>query len=259
VRKEESPAMFTLSFPVELPDEHTFFDNGQYPIRPLPGGLSLRCVSNKNVPLVLQISGFATEHEAMAFCPILRTALHVADLDCNHSMSPSDAAPSISTAKNFDGSVPTVTPTNICSKPYHATASMQTGIHISVLSKLLGTSLARGTPTKVNAKPELALSLELYADCQFVGERNAQFIVLMTALEVLVPNASSKGKRGAVIALVKQALSKAGHPDPKSAGKGLDGLYVARNTLLHEAKPVTALQLDALKDVVRSTLKALTE
>ncbi|MEE8204049.1 MAG: hypothetical protein V3R74_09900 [Alphaproteobacteria bacterium] len=251
--------MFTLSFPVKLPGEHTFFDNGQYPIPPLPGGLSFRCFSNENAPLVLQISGFATEQDAMDFCPILRSALRVAALDCEHSVTPSVATPTLSIEKHFDGSVPTVTPTKTGAMPYHTTTSMQTGLHISVLSKLVGTSLAQGSPAKVNGKPELALSLELYSDCQFAGERNAQFIVLMTALEILVPKASAKGKRGKVIGLVKQALSRAGHSDPKSAGKVLDALYVARNALLHEAKPVTDPELADLKDIVRCTLKALIE
>jgi hypothetical protein len=85
-------------------------------------------------------------------------------------------------------------------------------LHISILSNLIGASLAQGSPGKVNAKPGLALALELYSDCQFAGERNAQFIVLMTALEILVPNTSSKGKRGAVVALVKNTLSKEDTP-----------------------------------------------
>jgi hypothetical protein len=126
-----------------------------------------------------------------------------------------------------------------------------------VLSNLIGASLTQGSPAKVNASPLLALSLELYSGCDFAGERNAQFIVLMSALEVLVPKSSSKRKRGAVIALVKKELSKAGHSDPKSVGKRLDSLYVARNDLLHEAKPVSDSELGSLKQLVRSTLKAL--
>jgi hypothetical protein len=60
-----------------------------------------------------------------------------------------------------------------------------------------------------------------------------------------------------VIALVKKALSQAGHPDPKSVGKNLDGLYVARNALIHDALLVTDAQLTALKEIVGLTLKAL--
>lgn len=251
--------MFTLTFPITLSDEHTFFDNGQYPVPPLPGGLSFRCMSfNKSSPLFLQISRFATEQDALQFCPTLRSALRVAALDTEHSIRPSDAAPVASIAKHFDGSVPTVTPTQASAMPYHATASMQNGRHISVLSKLIGASLTQGSPAKVNASPQLALSLELYSGCEFEGERNAQFIVLMSALEILVPNSSPKGKRGAVIGFVKNELSKAGHPDPKSAGKVLDSLFVARNALLHEAKPVSDSELGSLKQIVRSTLKALT-
>jgi hypothetical protein len=167
------------------------------------------------------------------------------------------AVPILSTAQHFDGSVPTVTPTQADAVPYHATASMQNNLHISVLSKLIGASLTQGSPAKVSGNPKLALSLELYSGCEFAGERNAQFIVLMSALEVLVPKSSSKGKRGAVIAFVKRELSKAGDSDPKSAGNRLDSLYVVRNDLLHEAKPVSDSELGSLKKIVRSTLKAL--
>lgn len=143
--------MFTLTFPITLPDEHTFFDNGQYPVPSLPGGLSFRCMSfGTSSPLFLQISGFA-EHDAVGFCPTLRSALRLAALEIEHSILPSDAAPVVSTAKHFDGSVPTVTPTQAGAVPYHATASMQNGLHISVLSKLIGASLTQGSPAKVNA------------------------------------------------------------------------------------------------------------
>lgn len=132
---------------------------------------------------------------------------------------------------------------------------MRTGQHISILSKSLSHALSHGKVAKLAASPELALALDLYSDRHFVGQRNAQFVVLMTALEVLVPNA--KGKRGAVVAFVKSTLSKGGHPDPKAVGKRLDDLYVARNALLHGAKSVTDSELMALESTVRSTLRAL--
>ncbi len=250
-------ALFTLTFPITLPDEHTFFDNGQYPVPPLPGGLSFHSMSFDKAPLFLQIAGFAAEQHAIQFCQTLRIALRVVALDSGHSILPSDAAPIVSAAKHFDGSVPTVTPTSAGAMPYLATASMQNGLHISVLSKLIGASLTQQSPAKVSASPQLSLALELYSGCEFAGERNAQFIVLMSALEVLPPKSSPKGKRGAVIAFVKNELSKVGHPNPKSIGKELDKLYVARNALLHEARSVSDSELRSLKEIVRSTLKAL--
>ena len=71
-----------------------------------------------------------------------------------------------------------------------------------------------------------------------------------------MPNTSRSGKRGAVITLVKKAFSAAGHADSKSVGKRLDALYEDRNALVHEGKPVSAPDLDDLRDIVRSTLKA---
>jgi hypothetical protein len=250
--------MFTLNFPITVPEKHTFFDNGQYPVPPLPGDLSFHCISHDKCPIVLQISGFTTEEDAINFSAPLKVALRLAALDGDHSITPSTVMPVVSKTKIFNGSVPTVTPTKVGALPYHASESVQHGLHISVLSKLIGDSLLQGTSAKIVADPKLALSLELYSNCDFAGEQNAQFIVLMSALEVLVPSSTSK-KRGAVIALVKKELGTSGHPDPKSVGKTLDALFVIRNALLHEAKPVSASDLKSLKDVVRSTLRALAD
>jgi hypothetical protein len=250
--------LFTLHFPIQLPPEHTFFDNGQYPVPPLPGGLSLKCISHENSPVLLQISGFATEQNAMDFCPVLRGCLRGACLDSKHSITPSNTDAIVTKANHFDGSRPTVTQTQIGAMPYYATMSQTNGLHISVLSGAIGACMTHGLPAKLAAKPELSLSLELFSDFEFAGGRNAQFVMLLTALEVLVTNTSSKGKRGGVIKLVKDALSAAGHVDPKSVGKQLDGLYVARNSLIHAANPVTHSQLAELREIVRMTLKALT-
>jgi hypothetical protein len=92
--------------------------------------------------------------------------------------------------------------------------------------------------------------LELYADIKFVGGTNAQFVMSLTALEVLLPKKGSKGKRSAVIGLVKAHLGKA-------KGKSLDKLYSARNDLLHDGLPISQSQLAELKEIVRSTLKAV--
>jgi hypothetical protein len=249
--------LFTLNFPVRIPNEHTYFDGGRHPVPLLPGGLSFGCVDAEDHPLVLRITGFHSEQEALDFCPTLRKALQWASLDSEHSITPSDTSPIISTEKHFDGSIPTVTFTNITALPYFFTASSQNGEHISVLSKQIGAALAHGAVAKMNANSEFSLAVELYANHQFAGERNARFIVLMTALEILVPKTSSRGKRSTVIAMVKDALSKSGHTDPKATGKHLDSLYVARNELVHEAKSVSDADLKALKEIVRSTLTAL--
>jgi len=36
--------VYRLTFPIQLPEEHGFFDDGQYPVSPLPGGLALGCM-----------------------------------------------------------------------------------------------------------------------------------------------------------------------------------------------------------------------
>ena len=249
--------MFTLNFPIVLPDEHFFFDDGRYAVPPLPGGLSIGCIRNEGAPVVLQISGFHSAQAAVAFCPALRAALRLAALDSEHSISPSRAQPVISQGKPFDGNVPTVAPTSENLLPYHASVSQQNGLHISVLAKRLGFALSQAATGGSKMTPSLSLGLELYSDCEFAGERNAQFIVLMTALEVLVAKGNAKGKRGAVTGLVKQTVLKAGRSDWGAVRKSLDELYAVRNALVHDAQPVTNEQLVSLKIIVKNTLKTL--
>ena len=125
-----------------------------------------------------------------------------------------------------------------------------------MLAKSPGATLPQGAASGAKQPPNLSLALELYSDCEFAGERNAQFIVLMTALEVLVAKGNAKGKRGAVDGLVKQMLTTAGRSDWKTVKKTLDKLYTARNALVHDAVSVTSDQLVSLKLIVRDTLKA---
>jgi hypothetical protein len=247
--------LYTLNFPVQLPPEHSYFDNGQYPIPPLPGGLFLNCIEVNGAPLVLRVSGFTSEEDAVNFSPILKTMLQATSLDIGHSFAPLGASAVLSESKHFDGSLPTVTPTANAALPWHATASMKNGLHISVLSKLIADHLTNGVAPKLTANPELALAVEMFSEFEFAGGTNAQFIMLLTALEVMIP-ATSRTKRGAVIGLVKKALSAAGHPDPKSVGKNLDALYQDRNALVHSGVSVALSKLTELKEIVQDTLKA---
>jgi hypothetical protein len=249
--------LYTLNFPVRLPPEHSYFDNAQYPIPPLPGGLFLNCIENEAAPLVLRVSGFASEEDAIKFSPVLKILLQAASLDSAHSFAPSGASALLSQSKHFNGDLPTVTPTMNAALPWHATASMKSGLHISVLSKLIAEHLTNGVAAKLNANSELALAVEMFSEFEFAGGPNAQFIMLLTALEVMIPATSRAGKRGAVIGLVKKALSAAGHADPKSVGKALDALYNNRNALVHEGVSVTLSKLAELKKIVQDTLKAM--
>jgi hypothetical protein len=246
--------MFTLHVPIVLPPGHSFFDNGQYPVPPLPGNLIVSSVAHENAPLFLSIAGFQTEPEARDFWPTLRASLLWATLQAEHSMA-IDTGDVVTADKGmFDGSRPTVFATG-GPTPYYASGSAQHGLHISVLSNYLNDGMGKGLSAKLKAKAEVALALELFSGFQFAGTRNSQFVVLFSALEVM--ETKSTKKRGATIKRVKDALSKIGHPDPKFVGKRLDKLYENRNDLIHEALPISDAQLSELAEIVRSTLKAL--
>src|SRR5262245_15838097 len=65
---------------VELPSftsrrTHGFFDNGQYPVPSLPGGLIVGCIELRDGFVVLGISGFATKQQAADFVPSIPPAL----------------------------------------------------------------------------------------------------------------------------------------------------------------------------------------
>lgn len=250
--------LFTLSFPITLPPEHTFFDNARYPVPPLPGGLSVRCISNEHAPVVLRIAGFASQRDAIDFCSVLRDAIRGASLESDHSMIPSGANAVVSELLLFDGSAPTVTATSLNAMPCVVTTLQQNQLHVSVLSKAIGDCIARGLPANLNANPGHRLSLELFSELEFAGGMNAQFVMLLTALEVLVPKTSSKGKRGSIAALVKATYAAAGHADKKTINRKLNDMYAARNALVHDAKEISRSELAEMKEIVRTTLKLLT-
>lgn len=246
--------MFTLHVPVVLPADHSFFDNGQYPVPPLPGNLTVSSVAHENAPLFLGIAGFPTETEARKFWPTLRASILWATLQSKQSMA--IRADDVVTADKgmFDGSRPTIFATGSAT-PYYASGFAQHSLHISVLSNYLSDGIGIGLLAKLKSQPEVALALELFSEFQFAGTRNSQFVMLFSALEVMETKATQK--RGPTIKRVKDALSKVGHADPKSMGKRLDKLYLDRNDLIHEGLPISDAQLAELAEIVRSTLKAL--
>lgn len=140
--------------------------------------------------------------------------------------------------------------------PWHVTVSMKNGLHISLLARLIAEHLTNRVADKLTANPELALAVDLFSEFEFSGGPNARFIMLLTALEVMIPATSHAGKRGAVIALVKKALTAARYADPKSVGKKLDVLYEDRNALVHDGVSVSSSKLTELKKIVQDTLKA---
>jgi hypothetical protein len=246
--------MFTLSFPVLLPPDRSFFIDERAAVPPLNGKLDLSCGEHgEQSPLVLQVSGFPSEDEAKQFAPALASALRWASICCGYSISPSrDGVVSVST-KHFDGSIPTVFPTTSRATPYHTTTTMVRGEHLILLSRRLNEAFSLEVPATLQSDKALALAVELFSDVEFVGGINARFVVMFTALEVLV---SSKSKRGAVVVLVKSSLSAAGREDAKIMGKTIDDFYVMRNDLVHEATSIDGPAYDQLRTIVQDVLSS---
>ena len=253
--------MFTVSLPVMLPPERSFFHDNQVAVPLLEGKFSLTCDPHQlDFPTLLRISGFESEEEAKKFIQSVIHSLRWASTERGFSISPSTADVATTTEKLFDGSAPVVFSSILNSQAYRAKATVLHGEHIYHLANVLNDALARDIPKKLQADKQLRLAFELFADVEFVGGTNARFVVLTTVLESLVPKGTSKkGKRGAVVGLVKATLTKAGHKDPKAVGKEVDNLYMARNNLIHDGVPVSKAQFDSLRTIVRDVLKVLVD
>jgi hypothetical protein len=253
--------MFSLHVPLLLPRGHSFFDDGRHSVPFVSGKFTATVhknapssVAHENAPLFLSIAGFPTQDDAENFWPKLRPSLLWATLKGQHSATIPEHGVIRTGSGMFDGSLLTVFPTGKAN-PYHMSGSVEEQLHISVLVNYLNEGITRGLSTKLQANPELALALELFCEFQFAGTHNSQFVMLFTALEVL--EKKHPKKRGPTIARVKDAFSRIGHPNPKSVGKKLDKLYKDRNSLIHDATPVTSAQVSELAEIVRGTLTAM--
>src|SRR5208282_6553042 len=89
--------------------------------------------------------------------------------------------------KHFDGSVPTIFLTTSGASPYHISGSMVNGAHLFCLSQELNNAFSAKVPAILSGHQPLSLAAELLSNVDFVGGTNAQFVVLFTALEVLIP------------------------------------------------------------------------
>lgn len=241
--------MFTLYFPISLPEGRGLFSNGfEYPA--IKGGLHLGLLpATDDIPLhTLVVTGFETLDAAAGFVPELQTALRIASVHLGYSIGFSGKDACAANSSNFDGAVPTVLPASTPARPYYTSSSTSYQIHVSNIAGLVSSALNSGANSRANDDPGLALSLQLHADSDFAGGTNARFMVLVTAIEVLVEGTGGS-KRNAAKAMVKRSVSKA-------CAKRLDILYGARNALVHDGVAVTTAQLSELRAIVGQVLKA---
>lgn len=251
--------MYSVALPVSLPEERAFHIDGRANVPPLKGGLSLSCEKHtEGFPLVLTVAGLPDLECAKSFISELASAVRCASLDLGYSLSPSDREPTVTTIRVFDGSFPTVFQTDLAARPMLATAYACMSEHLTTLAKPIDTGLTTGRVARLRDNPPLAVAVRLFSEMEFSGGETAKFVVLLSALEVLIPK-SGGTKRSRVVALVKKTLHDAGRCDAKAKGKQLDALYEVRNELIHEAHPVTSAQVRSLAEIVRDTLRLLVD
>jgi hypothetical protein len=247
--------MFTLHVPIALPDGFFFTEDGRVPVPPLLGHLKISfAMPTTEPPFALKISGFETIDDARAFLPRLKHAFHWASIQLGHSVVPDTQTPSENDQKIYNGNAPQVMLTTLSAQPMFASATSSLGTHLAVLSGHLNEALeSSSTPLE----PRVSLAMELFARNDFVGGSLAQFVMLFTALEVLVDGTAGYGKRGPVLSLVNKICVKDGRTDGKGVVKRLDGLYRERNDAIHFGQDIGPASLKALKAIVKDALRAL--
>lgn len=251
--------MFTLAYPISLPEERGFHDDARATTPPLAGGLRLTCLDFRQGQVqLLLIQGFESAEAAVGFSREFGTALQCASLSLPHGIGISDAEPVSEFLKRYDGHVPAVYPTVPGASPYFASSSVTSIDHVTGLAALLNHDLQKGTSRRLADWPQLNVAVRLFSEAEFAGGETARFVVLLSALEVLVAQARN-GKRNQVLKLVRDTLSAAGREDRKAVCAELSDLYDTRNALLHEAKPVTGGDVARLRAIVRDTLRILVD
>lgn len=249
--------MYSLSLPLTLPEDRAFMVDDRLKIPPLLDSYPVTCTRHsEEFPQLLVVSGLPDIHTAQAFFHQLSSALRCGSLHLDHGFEIPSTEPVIATLRIYDGQFPTIFKTALNAKPAHTNAYVVMGQHLMTLTKAVDRALITGESERLTQRPELAAAVKIYSEMEFAGGSTAKFVVLLSALEVLVPKTQG-GKRGAVAKLVFEALKSAGREDAKAVRKQIDSLYQARNDLVHEARPVTTAQVRELSIIVRDTLRCL--
>jgi hypothetical protein len=250
--------MYSLAYPVTLPDDHTFHVDDRTPVPPV-ASFTISCNQHqRGNPQVFSFHGFSDPAAAEQFSKRLADAFLCASLALPHGFRLPDRPLNVTERRHYDGWTPTVYPSKINATAVTANAFMTSSVHLVTLARQLDFELQSGAVDRVSNSAELALAIRLFSESVFAGGETARFVVLLSALEVLV-DANRGSKRGAIRKLVFQVMKASGRTDAKVVGNQIDALYKARNALIHEARPVSVGLVQELEAVVRDTLRCLAD
>ena len=208
--------MFTLAYPVLLPEGHGFHDDARAIAPLLEGSLRLTCLDFREghvQPLIVQ--GFESAEAAKQFAANFGAALQCASLSLAHGLGAVDSDAAVDFVGHYDGHRPAIYSTTPGASPYFATARATSIDHIIGLAERLNHELQNETARRLAGWPELAVAVRLFSEVEFAGGNTARFVVLLSALEVLVPQARGT-KRNRVLSLVRDALLSADRKDRKA-------------------------------------------
>ncbi|HOI73147.1 MAG TPA: HEPN domain-containing protein [Syntrophales bacterium] len=270
--------MYTLRFPFRIPQEDQSLGKD---IASINIGELLYSLENLDPYFVLTIKGFLTEAEAERHINriwagfmwlLLNRGISVnailATKEVFYTDDPIKAAENVSKTYripirgplhgSLDGTRPAVFPSN--KKLSILTGYAPIGIAITPPSTML-TCIAEGlsfphSDELINDN-FLRLALELYRAYFTEASRNARFLTLIMALEVLRPQPSKRGSiRKQIYEMVLSTLQQVRDEEAELLAEKAQYFYCLRNELVHEGILNSSVAVDEARQLVQRVLKA---
>ncbi len=194
--------LVNLSIPLRTPSENGFFVHREAPEKRLFGfALGMRM---QDPYAYLEVLGVPDAEAAEVFDK-LRAILPWAALRLNFGILAGEGELRVEDGPTFDGQFPTVYPAHLTPRPIRVAANHQT----QEADTLLFSALLEGAEIQAlsgpQARPELRLACELFAAVDFEASYNAQFLALISILEIMAKPAL---RPEPCVAIVKDAMAR---------------------------------------------------
>jgi len=187
--------MYSLSFPVTLPDDRAFFVDERTEAPPLCGNLRFSCGKRSHgFPQILFVEGLSDLPSAKSFAAELASALRCASLQLGHSFQPSDHEPVIADMGFYNGQFPTIFETTLKAKPAECTAYVLMSEHLINLAREVDQAISSGKMSRLSSSPELSVAIKIYSEMEFAGGETAKFVVLLSEVAHAADAALSSDK-----------------------------------------------------------------
>jgi len=175
-------ALINLSIPLRTPQENGFFIHNGSPQKRLFGYPLLMRVQEPYAYLELQQVPF---EEAADILRKVRLILSWAALRLNFGILSGEGDLQLEDGPIFDGQFPTAYPAHLDPRPVRIEGNHQTQEADTLLFSALIEGAQLHTLMGPTARPELRLGCEMFASVDFEASYNAQFLALISILEIM--------------------------------------------------------------------------